>query len=88
MMRDALTLPPLDGPFAAWLEAQPHSHQLVRVALGKMRLAMHSRQRSEYVAGRDAAEYVRSVAERGGFARTADFYYEVYEWFCLRLLPL
>lgn len=88
MIRDAFTLPPLDGPFAAWLEAQPNLHQLVRVALGKVRLGLISRNRSEFAAGREAAQFVRSVADKAGFHETAQFYYTVYEWFCLRLISL
>lgn len=88
MIGDTFTLPPLDGPFATWLQAQPPLHQAVCLDLMKVRSALRARTRAAYVEGRDAAQRIRSVSNRAGFAQTAQFYYEVYEWFCLRLIAL
>ena len=88
MIGDAFTLPPLDGPFATWLQAQPTLNQAVCLDLVKVRVGLRARTRAVFVEGRDAAQRIRSVADRAGFAQTAQFYYEVYEWFCLRLIAL
>lgn len=88
MIGDAFTLPPLDGPFAAWLQAQPVLDQLVRLDVVNIRLGLQSRTRFALADGRDAAQHLRSVADKAGFAQTAQLYYEVYEWFCLRLIAL
>ena len=87
-MREPMTLPPLDSPFAAWLQAQPVLEQAVRLDLVKVRLGLRGRTRFELTDGRDAAQRIRSMAEKAGFASTAHFYYEVYEWLCLRLISL
>lgn len=88
MIGDAFTLPPLDGPFATWLQAQPMLNQAVCLDLLKVRFGLRGRTRVAYVEGRDAAQHIRSVADKAGFVQTAHFYYEVYEWFCLRLIAL
>jgi len=49
---------------------------------------LRGRSPTEFVDGRDAAQRVRSVAERAGVLETANFYYQLYEGFCLRLIML
>ena len=88
MIQDAFTLPPFDGPFATWLQTQPTLYQVVCLDNSTVRYALRSRTRVAFEDGRDAAQRIRSVADRAGFVGTAHFYYEVYDWFCLRLIAL
>ena len=73
MIGDAFTLPPLDGPFATWLQAQPTLNQVVCLDLVKVRVGLRARTRAVFVEGRDAAQRIRSVADRAGLLRPLSF---------------
>ena len=87
-MFDPIILPPLDASFAEWLAMQPLMERNLREDLQIIRQCLQGRSPTEFVDGRDAAQRVRSVAERAGVVETANFYYQLYEGFCLRLIML
>ncbi len=87
-MFEPIFLPPLDASFAEWLATQPLTERNIREDLQIIWQFWRGRSHTEFVDGRDAAQRVRSVAERAGFVETASFYYQLYEGFCLRLITL
>ena len=87
-MFEPIFLPPLDFSFAEWLATQPLMERNIREDLQIIWQCWRGRSHTEFVDGRDAAQRVRSVAERAGFVETASFYYQLYEGFCLRLITL
>jgi len=87
-MFESIVLPPLDASFAEWLAMQPLMERNLREDLQIIRQCLQGRSPTEFVDGRDAAQRVRSVAERAGVVETANFYYQLYEGFCLRLIML
>jgi hypothetical protein len=87
-MYEPIVLPPLDASFAAWLATQPLMERNMREDLQIIRQCLRGRSPAEFVDGRDAAQRVRSVADGAGVVETANFYYQLYEGFCLRLITL
>ena len=87
-MFEPIVLPPLNASFAEWLAMQPIMERNMREDLQIIRQCLRGRSPTEFVDGRDAAQRVRSVAERAGVLETANFYYQLYEGFCLRLIML
>jgi len=87
-MFESIVLPPLDASFAEWFAMQPLMERNMREDLQIIRKCLRGRSPTEFVDGRDAAQRVRSVAERAGVVETANFYYQLYEGFCLRLIML
>ncbi len=87
-MFEPIVLPPLNASFAEWLATQPLMECNMREDLQIIRRCLWGRSPTEFVDGRDAAQRVRSVADRAGVVETANFYYQLYEGFCLRLITL
>ena len=87
-MHEPIVLPTLDAAFEAWLVTQPVLEGHIRLDLQRMWHCWRGRSPTEFIAGRDAAQRVRAVAERAGFVETASLYYQLYEGFCLRLITL
>ena len=87
-MYEPIVLPPLDASFVAWLVTQPLIERNIREDLQIIWQSWRGRSPTEFVGGRDAAQRVRSAADRAGFVETASFYYQLYEGFCLRLITL
>jgi len=87
-MYEPIVLPPLDTPFAVWLETQPLMERNIREDLRIIRQCLRARSYTRFIDGRDAAQRVRCLADGAGFVETASFYYQLYEGFCLRLITL
>jgi hypothetical protein len=74
-MNQLIVLPPLDASFVAWLVTQPLIERNIREDLQIIWQSWRGRSPTEFVGGRDAAQRVRSVADRAGFVETTSFYY-------------
>ena len=77
-----------DDAFSRWLVTRPDLCPQAQADLDTMKLALSSSSVSLVCAGRDAADRVHRLARMANFVDSAEFYYAVYERYCLRLLAL